>query len=397
MTTTPFGSSFRLLCLIGFLAFVSYDLIRSPLLPLFAERLGARPEWIGLIMGVSTITGILLKLPAGSLSDLLGRRRLLLIGLSVFALAPYFYFGVSQVWQLILLRAFHGLATALFAPVAMAVVVDLFREGRGEALSWYSSFTQAGRLSGRMIGGYLLVWFGFQQTFAVCAVIGVVLIVLFLILKLPEDQSKAGEPRLPVGERHESLAALLQGLREVGRDLRVLVTSGMEAILMTASGALMAFLPLYGINVGLHAGEVGLLFGMMGIASILARPVMGRLSDRIGRRPLIMTGQIICAAVMILLPWTKGFEGILLLSLIFGFGEAVMGSSTSAMVADLCKEKSLGSAMGVFGTVMDIGHAGGPILTGFLIGLSGYTGAFSGVGVLLLAVTALFAATVREV
>jgi MFS family permease len=397
MITTASASSFRLLCLIGFLAFVSYDLIRSPLLPLFAERLGARPEGIGLIVGVSTITGILLKLPAGSLSDLLGRRRLLFIGLAVFALAPYFYYGVHQVWQLVLLRSFHGLATAIYAPVAMAVVVDLFREGRGEALSWYTSFTQAGRLSGRMIGGYLLVWFGFQQTFAVCSVIGILLIVLFLILKLPEDISKSAEPGLHVGKRHESLADLIQGLREVGRDRRVLVTSGMEAILMTASGALMAFLPLYGINVGLHAGEVGLLFGMMGIASILARPVMGRISDRIGRRPLIMSGQTICAAVMFLLPWTDGFTGLLLLSLIFGFGEAVIGSSTSAMVADLCKEKSLGSAMGVFGTIMDIGHAGGPILTGFLIGLSGYTGAFSGIGALLLAVTALFAATVREV
>ncbi|HTN43939.1 MAG TPA: MFS transporter [Nitrospiria bacterium] len=381
--------SFRLLCLIGFLAFVSYDLIRSPLLPLFAEGLGARPEGIGLIVGASTLTGILLKLPAGTLSDLIGRRRLLFIGLSVFVLAPYFYFGVMQVWPLILLRAFHGLATALFAPVAMAVVVDLFREARGEALSWYSSFTQAGRLSGRMMGGYLVVWFGFQQVFAVCAVIGLILIVLFLMLKLPEDRSKTSGG-------HESFAALLQGLREVGRERRVLVTSAMEGILMTASGALMAFLPLYGIKVGLNAGEVGLLFGTMGIASILARPMMGRLSDRIGRRPLILTGQILCAAVMISLPWTAGLVGLLFLSLIFGLGEAVIGSSTSALVADLCKEKSLGSAMGVFGTIMDIGHAGGPILTGFLIGLSGYTGAFGGIGVILLSVTALFAATVRE-
>jgi len=389
MIPTAAVTSFRLLCLIGFLAFLSYDLIRSPLLPLFADRLGARPEGIGLIVGISTITGILLKLPAGTLSDLLGRRRLLFVGLSVFALAPYFYFGVNQIWQLILLRAFHGLATALFAPVAMAVVVDMFREGRGEALSWYSSFTQAGRLLGRMMGGYLLVWFGFQQTFAVCAVVGVILMVLFLMPKFPEDRSTT-----PGG--HGSFGALLQGLREVGRDRRVVVTSGMEGILMTASGALMAFLPLYGINVGLNAGEVGLLFGAMGIASILAKPVMGRLSDRIGRRPLILTGQIICAAVMISLPWTVGLVGLLVLSLIFGFGEAVIGSSTSALVADLCKEKSLGSAMGVLGTIMDIGHAGGPILTGFLIGLSGYAGAFGGIGVLLLAGTALFAVTVRE-
>ena len=99
---------------------------------------------------------------------------------------------------------------------------------------------------------------------------------------------------------------------------------------------------------------------------------------------------------MISLPWTVGLVGLLVLSLIFGFGEAVIGSSTSALVADLCKEKSLGSAMGVLGTIMDIGHAGGPILTGFLIGLSGYAGAFGGIGVLLLAGTALFAVTVRE-
>lgn len=390
-TKADYGSSFRLLCVISLLAFISYDLIRSPLLPLFAERLGAHPEAIGLIVGISTVTGIFFKLPAGTVSDLLGRRRLLFIGLSVFAAAPYFYFWVDQVWQLMVLRAFHGLATAVFAPVAMAVVVDLFREGRGEALSWYASFSQAGRLSGRMIGGYLLVWFGFQQTFAVCAVIGVVLIALFLMLKLPEDR-----PTAPA-VRHESSSALLKGLREVGSDRRVLVTSGMEAILMTASGAMMAFLPLYGIKVGLHAGEVGLLFGAMGVASILAKPVMGRISDRIGRRPLIVTGQMICAAVMIAIPWTAGFVGLLFLSLIFGFGEAVIGSSTSAMVADLCKEKSLGSAMGVFGTIMDIGHASGPILTGFLIGISGYTGAFGGIGILLVVVTMVFARTVRTI
>ncbi len=389
-TKAAYGYSFRLLCVISLLAFISYDLIRSPLLPLFAERLGAQSEEIGLIVGISTITGILLKLPSGTLSDLLGRRRLLFIGLSVFAVAPYFYFIVNQVWQLMLLRAFHGLATAIFAPVAMAVVVDLFREGRGEALSWYSSFNQAGRLSGRMIGGYLLVWFGFEPTFAVCAAIGVVLIILFSNLRLSEDHPASSSVR------HDSSRALIQGLREVGGDRRVLATSGMEAILMTASGALMAFLPLYGIKVGLHAGEVGLLFGAMGLASILAKPVMGRISDRVGRRPLIVTGQMICAVVMIAIPWTSGFVGLLFLSGIFGFGEAVIGSSTSAMVADRCKEKSLGSAMGVFGTIMDIGHAGGPILTGFLIGISGYTGAFGAIGVLLLAVTALFASTVRQ-
>ena len=386
-----YGSSFWLLCVISLLAFISYDLIRSPLLPLFAENLGAHPETIGLIVGISTMTGILFKLPAGTLSDLLGRRRLLLIGLLVFAAAPYFYFRVHHVWTLMLLRAFHGLATAIFAPVAMAVVVDLFREGRAEALGWYSSFSQAGRLSGRMIGGYLIVWFGFRPTFGICAAIGLILLVLFFRLRLPEDHPGMASIR------HESPASLLQGLREVGSDRRVLATSGMEAVQMTAAGALMAFLPLYGIKVGLHAGEVGLLFGAMGLASILARPVMGRISDRIGRRPMIVAGQIVCAAVMMMIPYLTGLTVLLILSLVFGFGEAVIGSSTSAMVADLCKKKSLGSAMGVFGTIMDIGHASGPILSGVLIGSVGYTGAFNGLGALLIVMTTLFLVSQKPV
>jgi MFS transporter, DHA1 family, multidrug resistance protein len=388
---TADGRTFRLLCVISFLAFVSYDLIRSPVLPLYAERLGGGPETIGVIVGISTLTGILLKLPAGSLSDLLGRRRLLWIGLMVFAVAPYFYFGVDRVWELAVLRAFHGLATAIFAPVAMAVVVDLYREGRGEALGWYASFSQAGRFSGRMIGGYVLLWFGFREAFAACAAIGVVLLLLFPILSLPRDLSS--HP----WARHHTWSELLSGLREIFGDPRVLIGSGMEAVLMTASGALMAFLPLYGIIVGLHPGQIGLLFGGMGIASILAKPMMGRISDRTDRRRLIITGELICASVVTAIPWTEDFGGLLFLSLLFGIGEAVIGSSTSAWVADLCREKSLGSAMGVFGTIMDIGHAGGPILTGILIGWAGYAGAFAGIGILLAIMTLLFSRMTRAV
>ncbi len=386
MAVRSYGSSFWLLCVISLLAFITYDLIRSPLLPLFAQDLGAGPEAIGLIVGVSTITGILFKLPAGMLSDLLGRRRLLLTGLLVFAGAPLVYLAIDRVWTLVLLRAFHGLATAIFAPVAMALVADLVRERRAEALSWYSSFGQTGRLSGRMIGGYLLLWFGFQTTFWISAGLGMILLILFF------GFSGVAESRQSEPSRHDSLSSLLEGLREVGSDHRILVTSGMEGVLMTAAGALMAFLPLYGIQVGLNAGEIGLLFGAMGVASILIRPFMGRISDRTGRRPMILGGQIICAAVMLILPWATDFPVLLILSLVFGFGEAVIGSSTSAMVADLCKAKSLGSGMGVFGTIMDIGHAGGPILAGFLIGASGYAGAFRGIGMILILMTAVFAA-----
>jgi MFS family permease len=70
------------LCASGFVAYCSYAICRTPLLPLFARELGAGPSLIGFVMGASTLTGIALKLPAGTLSDVFGRRRLLLAGVT---------------------------------------------------------------------------------------------------------------------------------------------------------------------------------------------------------------------------------------------------------------------------------------------------------------------------
>lgn len=94
------------LCAAGFVAYCSYSVCRAPLLPLFARELGAGPSLIGVVMGASTLTGVFLKLPAGALSDLFGRRRLLLAGALVFATLPLTYLAVSTLaWLLEIGRA----------------------------------------------------------------------------------------------------------------------------------------------------------------------------------------------------------------------------------------------------------------------------------------------------
>src|SRR5512138_1311037 len=112
------------LYVVGFFGRHSYDLARSPIIPLFALYLGAGPEAIGLVVGISTVTGIFFKLPSGALSDLIGRRKTLLAGLVVFAVLPFTYLLVSNYQILILIRFLHGFATAIYGPVAMAVVMD---------------------------------------------------------------------------------------------------------------------------------------------------------------------------------------------------------------------------------------------------------------------------------
>ena len=164
--------SFALLCGVGLFAFISYNLVRMPLLPLFANSLGARPEMIGFIVSASTLTGVFLKWPAGALSDIYDRRWLLLAGLLAFALPPFVYLFISDVGWLIVLRFLHGMATAVFAPIALAVVADLYRETRGVALGSYTAATQAGAMAGPLLGGWVIQVAGFSTAFVIAGAMG---------------------------------------------------------------------------------------------------------------------------------------------------------------------------------------------------------------------------------
>jgi MFS family permease len=382
MTTSR---SFILLCTIGVFCFISYNMVRMPVLALFAESLGAGPERIGLIVSVSTLTGVFLKLPSGALSDIYGRRLLLHVGVVAFGLPPFVYPFVSDLNVLTGLRFVHGLATAIFAPSALATVAELYTERRGAALGTYTACTQSGALLGPFIGGWLVYAAGFPAAFVTAGLFGCVGLIMFFSLRLNPP---------PPDVKEKSMAAVLadmwRGFTAVARNRKVLITSSTDAAKMIANGALMAFLPLYGVSVGLNPGEVGLLFSIQAITSFLSKPVMGRVSDRVGRQPLILLGLLICAGTFVLIAQAGSLPLLLVLASGFGFGEAVVSSSSSALVADSSEFKRLGAGMGMQGTIMDIGHASGPLLAGLLIAHLSYQAAFGIIAGLQLVAAAVF-------
>jgi len=388
MTT---ARSFFLLCTIGIFCFISYNLIRMPVLALFAESLGASPERIGLIVSVSTLTGVFLKLPSGALSDIYGRRLLLRVGVVAFGLPPFIYPFVSDLNVLTGLRFVHGLATAIFAPSALATVAELYKERRGAALGTYTACTQSGALLGPFIGGWLVYTAGFPAAFVTAGVFGCIALIIFFSLHLNPPTPVVKEKGLaPV------LAEMMKGFAAVAQNRKVLITSSTDAAKMIANGALMAFLPLYGVSVGLNPGEVGLLFSVQAITSFFSKPIMGRVSDRVGRQPLIVIGLIICAGTFLSIAHTASFPLLLVLAAGFGFGEAVVSSSSSALVADSSEFKRLGAGMGMQGTIMDIGHASGPLLAGVLIARLNYQAAFFIIAGIQLVAAAVFWITMRR-
>ena len=192
------------------------------------------------------------------------------------------------------------------------------------------------------------------------------------------------------------LSEMWKGFAAVAKNSKVLITSMTDAAKMIANGALMAFLPLYGVSAGLNPGEVGLLFTVQAFTSFFSKPIMGRISDRVGRQPLIILGLVICAGTFVCIPHVSIFPILLLLSAGFGFGEAVVSSSSSALVADSSEFKTLGAGMGMQGTIMDIGHASGPLLAGLLIARMSYGGAFMVIAGMQLAAAVVFWLAMRK-
>ncbi|HMK56095.1 MAG TPA: MFS transporter, partial [Dissulfurispiraceae bacterium] len=279
---------FRILCATGFLAIFSSTISKSPVLPLFAAHLGAGPSGIGLIAAVSAFTGVIASIPAGIMADRVGKRRMLVFSAVVFSSAPVLYLFVSDIAQLAVVRLYHGFATAIFLPVAMALVSDLFAAERGEKMGWFSTSTLLGRFVAPMAGGSIIGALSFNPdlpfkvVYAVCAAAGFV--TLFFAVRIPAGTGGSQQKR--------TWKETADIFRVVISSRTIVITSGVEAAILFAYGTFETFLPLYSIEAGLSAYEVGMFLSSQVITLALTKPVMGKFSDRHGRRPQILFGAL---------------------------------------------------------------------------------------------------------
>ncbi len=385
------GRSFLVLVIASMASRFSYQMARSPVLPRFAQDLGCSPELIGVIVAASTVTGIFIKLPAGTLSDILGRRRMLLLGAFFFAGPPFLYPLVNDAPSLIVLRLCHGFATAIFSPVASAYVSDIFQKGRGEKLGWFASANDVGATLGPAIAGFILFsTSSYPVTFLVAGALG--LVPLFIVPWLPApDRTTA-----PATANPGRWAQFRTGLREVVTNRALVTASSLEAAMYVGYGAFLGFFPLYAKEIGYNDATIGLIMGGQLAITMIGKPAGGWLSDRIGRKPMILVGLLLCAIALPMIVRGQSLSALLPLTFLFGFGVAIVTPSTTALVADLAKAGRMGSAMGVFGTIWDSGEAAGPIMAGFLISSLSYSNGFLIISIFMVTAAAIFALTVRD-
>ncbi len=372
-------SPFLLLCITGLFAIFSSTISKSPVLPLFAAHLGADPSGVGFVAAVSAFTGVVFSIPAGILSDRFDKRKMLILSSCVFSTVPFLYLAVTQIWQLAVVRFFHGFATAIFIPVAMALVSELFHEERGEKMGWFSTATLFGRFMAPIIGGSIIGALAFnpglayKTVYIVCGLAGTVTFLLTIII--PQSETPQHE--------NQAWGDTVETFRTVFSNKAILITCAVEAAILFAYGTFETFLPLYSVRNGLSPYAVGILLSAQVITLALSKPIMGRFSDRHGRRPQIFTGALIAAACIGIFSLFRSFIPLLALSIAFGFSLSIVTSASSAYVADLSSREARGSAMGLLGSIMDMGHTTGPLVSGFVAAYSGFGMAFKGASLVL--------------
>ncbi|OGQ97402.1 MAG: hypothetical protein A2521_08350 [Deltaproteobacteria bacterium RIFOXYD12_FULL_57_12] len=379
-------SPFLFLCVTGLLAIFSSTISKSPVLPLFATHLGAGPSGVGFIAAISAFAGVAFSVPAGLLADRFGKKRLLVASAAIFASAPFCYFLVTNIWQLALVRFYHGFATAIFLPVAMALVSGLSKKERGEKLGWFSTATLAGRFMAPVIGGAILGYFtltsslGYTVVYSVCGAAGIATFILALQLPAPEEAIHTDQ----------SWPESFRAFKTVVLQRQILITCFVEAAILFAYGTFETFLPLYAVNNGLTAAQVGIFLSGQIIVLALTKPIMGKFSDAHGRRPQIIAGGLLGALCIGGFSLAHSFFPMLCLSIAFGLSLSIVTSATSAYIADLSGKEARGSAMGLLGSIMDIGHTTGPLLMGFVASSFGYAQSFLGAAIVLAGITLFF-------
>jgi MFS family permease len=380
------------LFLLGFFAIFSTTISKNPVLPLYSSAIGANDTVIGLIAAFSPLAGILFSFPVGVLSDHLGRRRLLILSGAVFLSAPLLYLFIANPLWLIPVRFFHGTATAILGPVISAVIAERFPANKGEMLGQYASATLIGRTIAPLAGGAIITYFmmspGLLPYRIVYITATLAAVPVFIMTLMYHENRSSTIDVLPFAVFRESFITFFSNPRLRG-------TACVDMATYFAFGSFETFLPVFLSGKGIDPYQTGIIFAVQVVIIAATKPFFGRIADKVDKRIQIAAGLLITGCSVAVIPAASSFGMFLLVSAIFGLGMSISTVATSAYIADIARKEQLGASMGALSSIMDIGQSAGPFITGVVITAAGYSTGFLASFILVIAVTGIFAWSVR--
>ncbi|MDX8550580.1 MFS transporter [Methanospirillum sp. J.3.6.1-F.2.7.3] len=347
-----------------------------PLLPRYAVTLGATGIWIGAIFSAFAISRLIFLPLFGKISDTIGRKRLIVYGLCAYTVLSLLYLLAGSVYEITALRFFHGMASAMILPIALAYINDIAPIGEeGKFIGSFVSSIYLGMSFGPFIGGVIMDLLSMNAVFFAMAFFSLLALVTS-ILYLPDIQTGPG---IKTSFREIIFHKNLQG--------PVLY----QLMYALANGTFMVFLPILAIQDPLiSASEIGVII----LVSVLTTPIFqhffSRIADSFRRYHLIALGVTMIGASLLVIPVVQGLSAYLLSAVLLGVGRGISLPSLFALVSCAGREIGQGSASGMVNMSLAIGLIVAPLLSGVIMDLSGIDMVFYVSGVMSLFCTGIF-------
>ncbi len=342
-----------ILGLVSFLTDVSSEMI-YPLLPLFVTSvLGAGPAFLGMIEGVAESTAALLKLASGIMSDRTdGRKRLVLAGYSLSALSRPLIAMAASPLTVLLVRFSDRIGKGIRTSPRDALIADSTDERmRGRAFGFHRSMDHAGAIFGPLLATGLLAWLAIdlRMVFWLAAIPGLLAVVL-IIAKVRDIPRSTPANSLPMG--------IVPG-RKIRSYLLIL-------LLFTLGNSSDVFLLLRAGQLGVTPARIPLLWTFFHVIKMLASMPFGTLSDRIGRRRVIISGWCVYALAYIGFALAATELHIWLLFAWYGLFYGMTEGAEKAFLTDLVDPTERGTAFGWYNAAIGIGALPASLLFGLI-------------------------------
>jgi MFS transporter, FSR family, fosmidomycin resistance protein len=333
------------------------------LLPLIGNELGLSYSQIGLIMTCQYIASAVANVPGGVLVDTVGRKGLLMAASLFWVGFPYLLISFTHSYAMLLVCiALVGFGNSLWHPTAIPTLGQRYPERKGLVLSLHGMGGNVGDAFAPLVVGSLLAVFSWREVVVMNVAPGLVVALLMLVflgtLQLGGKKSKAH----PEGQ---SLRDYLQGLKLLLRNRALVLLSTGSSFRIMTQAALLTFLPLYLANeMGYSPALIGACLFALQAAGFAAAPVAGHLSDRMGRKSILMGSMLASALVLALMAFAGGSALFIALVAALGFFLYATRPVIQAWLLETTPKNMGGSSIGVLFGAQALGGALGPLLGG---------------------------------
>jgi len=337
------------------------------LLPIIGNELGLSFSQIGLIMSCQFVASAVANVPGGVLVDTVGRKGLLM-AVSLFWVGfPYLLMGFAHSYLLLLACVtLVGIGNSLWHPTAIPTLARRFPERKGFVLSLHGMGGNAGDAIAPLVVGALLAVFTWREVVMMNVVPGLVMSALILAL-LGTLQLTAGKKTAQTQEKGQSLAEYLKGLRALTRNRTLLLLSTSGAFRSMTQNSLLTFLPLYlARELGYSAAVVGMAMFALQAAGLAASPVAGHLSDRLGRRSVLMGTMAMTALVLVFMAFAGQSSAFVFFVAVLGFFLYAIRPVIQAWTLEATPKKMGGSSIGILFGAQALGSSIAPLIGGLI-------------------------------